>query len=577
VSGAAARELETFDYRHVRLLPGMLQQQVARTRDVYFSVPNDDILKGFRRQAGLPAPGKDMGGWAARTSAGIFGQLLSGMARLACATDDRPLRDKALALFEGWLETVPPDGNVNMSMYAWEKLVCGLVDLRLYADCDRALPTLARTTEWASRTFDRSRNPADEFDFWGEYPVDTHEWYTLPENLYRAYIISDNPNFKEFADIWRYEHFWSRFAETDEPEGVPPVHAYSHVNTLSSAAMTYAVTADERYLRICENACDYLLRTQCYATGGFGPDERLMPPDGSLGRSLELLGDHAEIPCGSWAGFKLSRYLMTFTGQARFGDWIETIIYNAIGAALPTQPEGRTFYYGDYRLSTGAKQYYWHAWPCCSGTYLQATAAYHDLVYLTRPGALYVNLFVPSQVTWGEGEDAVLVRQETDYPESEAINLQLYMHDPATFVLGFRVPAWCRGASVVVNGERLDACTAAGGWATIEREWRSGDHVAIRIPMELRLAPVDTQHPDRVALMHGPVVLAMHEACCRRPLLMETGADLPSRLVEVGPGPRFRVADTRPERHARFLEPFYRMQEGWPYRVYFDLGERWLY
>lgn len=572
-----ACELQTFDYRGVRLLSGLLEQQVARTCDVYGSVPNDDILKGFRRQAGLPAPGKDMGGWASRSSAGIFGQLLSGMARMARAVGDEALRNKALALFEGWLDTVPPDGNVGMSVYAWEKLVCGLVDLRLYADCDAALQALDRVTAWAERTFDRSRTPADDFDFWGERPAETHEWYTLPENLYRAYLTNGNAAFREFGDIWRYEQFWDRFAETAEPAGVPTVHAYSHVNTFSSAAMTYAVTGDRRYLTICENAYDYILRTQCYATGGFGPDERLMRPDGSLGRSLELLGDQAEVPCGTWAGFKLSRYLMTFTGQARFGDWIETLAYNAIGAALPTQADGRTYYYGDYRLSTGAKQYYWHRWPCCSGTYLQANAAYHDLIYFKAPGALYVNLFVPSEVVWGEGEEAVVVRQDTGYPESDASNLQFYMQRPARFVLRFRVPGWSEGASAVVNGERFELSARPGSWASIEREWCSGDHVAIRIPMELRLVPVDSQHPNRVAVMHGPVVLAMHEACCRRPLLMEPGGDLLSRLIQVGPGPRFRVTDTGPERHARFLEPLYAMQEGWPYWLYFDLGGGWLY
>jgi hypothetical protein len=62
--------LESFDYRGVQLLPGMLQEQVARTRATCFSVPNDDILKDFRRQAGLPAPGNDMGGWASAPSCG---------------------------------------------------------------------------------------------------------------------------------------------------------------------------------------------------------------------------------------------------------------------------------------------------------------------------------------------------------------------------------------------------------------------------------------------------------------------------------------------------------------------------
>ena len=51
----------------------------------------------------------------------------------------------------------------------------------------------------------------------------------------------------------------------------------------------------------------------------------------------------------------------------------------------------------------------------------------------------------------------------------------------------------------------------------LRREWRSGDRLALTIPMELRAVPVDRQHPDRVAIMYGPITLAQDEACCRRP------------------------------------------------------------
>ena len=250
--------LHTFEYDGVTLLPSRFQEQMARAREVYFGLPNDDILKGFRREAGLPAPGNDMRGWCARTSAGIFGQLLSGMARLSRATGDDALRDKAIALFEGWRETIGPDGDAKMGPYPWEKLVCGLVDLQRYAGYDAALPVLEETTAWAARTFDRTRRLADEYDFWGAGPGATPEWYTLPENLYRAYLLSGNPLFKEFADVWRYEEYWRQFAETDELAEVVPGHAYSHVNTFSSAAMAYAVSGDPRYLRICVNAYDFL-------------------------------------------------------------------------------------------------------------------------------------------------------------------------------------------------------------------------------------------------------------------------------------------------------------------------------
>ncbi len=564
--------VEAFDYDGVRLLPGKFQEQVRQARDVYYAIPNDDILKGFRREAGLPAPGTDMGGWASRTCRGIFGQLLSGMARMSRATSDGPLRDKAITLLEGWKDTIGPDGEARMRPYDWDKLVCGLVDLHLYAGCQAALPLLERTLAWATRTFDRSRHLADEFDFQGIGPGGTSEWYTLPENLYRAYLINGNQALKEFADVWLYEEYWRQFTETSELTDVLPVHAYSHVNSFSSAAMAYAVTGDERFLRICINAYDFLQRTQCYATGGFGPDERLMPPDGRLGRSLELYAGHAEIPCGSWAAFKLSRYLLTLTGEARFGDWIETLLYNGMGAALPTEPDGRTFYYGDYRLSGGIKQFYWHQWPCCSGTYWQTVSDYHNVIYFRDAHGLYVNLFVPSEVTWWPDGHRVLLRQETTYPEDETTSFCLEMERSVRFALHIRVPGWSTGVhGIILNGAPIGLHSGPGRWATIEREWNTGDRLTIRIPMGLRMVPVDRQHPDRVAIMWGPVVLAQDEACCRRPFALEPGGELSSRLVREGPNLRFRILDTIPERHTRFLQPLYTFPGFWPYWVYFDL------
>jgi hypothetical protein len=572
-----APKLQPFDYDGVRLLPSRFQAQVERACEVYGAMPNDDILKGFRRNAGLPAPGQDMRGWCSRTTSGIFGQLLSGMARMSRATGERALGEKAVALLDGWSETLRPGGDARMRPYDWEKLTCGLVDLHLYANVSSALPLLARTTEWAARTYDRSRRSAENFDFQGVGPGGTSEWYTLPENLYRAHLASGDSLFKDFADVWLYEDYWRKFVESSEPDDVVAVHAYSHVNSFSSAAMAYAVTGEPRYLRACANFYDFVRRTQCYATGGFGPDERLMPPDGSLGRSLDLYAGHAEIPCGTWAAFKLSRYLMGFTGEARFGDWIETLFYNGIGASLSTEPDGRTFYYGDYRISGGIKQFYWHEWPCCSGTYWQTVADYHNVIYFRDADGLYVNLLVPSEATWQQGGQEVHLRQETSYPDTDSSRLTLEMARPSKLALRIRVPSWCEGFSVTVNDEPLAIAARPNTWATIEREWQPRDAVVVRVPMALRLAPIDPQHAHRVAILYGPLVLAQDEACCRRPLALTRGEPVASRLVREGPEPRFRITNTEPERHVRYLQPLHTMPGFWPYWVYFDLAEPPLY
>lgn len=569
--------LRPFDYDGVKLLPGRFRQQMDNACKVYGALANDDILKGFREAAGLPAPGRGMSGWCSKTSGGIFGQLISGLARLGRATGDAKLIDKAQQLFSGWLPTLAANGDARMRPYAWDKLVCGLVDLHRYGGDDAALTVLERTTQHAAQTFDRTRQMANRDDFWGGGPGDTPEWYTLPENLYRAYLAGAGQQVKEFADLWLYEEYWRQFENTASPSTIVPVHAYSHVNSLSSAAMAYAVSGDKRYLRVCENSYDFLQHTQCYATGGYGPDERFMPADGSLGRSLELYAGHAEIPCGSWAAVKLSRYLMSFSGQARYGDWIETLLYNGIGAALPTEPGGRTYYYGDYRISGGIKQHYWHDWPCCSGTYLQTVADYPNLIYLRDAGGISVNLYLPSEVSWQHLGEPVTLRQETDYPQKETSTLTLKLARPTAMSLRFRVPGWSAGMHLAVNDQAFPASAGPGDWMTVEREWSPDDRITVTIPMNLRMTAVDKQHPSRVAIMYGPVVLAQDEACCRRPFALHQPGELFERLVRESDELRFRITDTGYERHTRYLQPFYTVPGFWPYWVYFDLDAAPLY
>jgi hypothetical protein len=178
----------------------------------------------------------------------------------------------------------------------------------------RLLQLLERTLDFAIRNYSREHVPGGGELLNGR----PSEWYTFPENLYRAWQLTGDAKIKAFADTYRYESFWRNFASTSAPADAFGVHAYSHVNTFSSAAMTYAVTGDPVYLNIVRNGYDYLQNTQCYATGGYGPMERLVAPNGTLGRSLEARNATFEAVCGSWAGFKLSRYLMEFTGEARY-------------------------------------------------------------------------------------------------------------------------------------------------------------------------------------------------------------------------------------------------------------------
>ena len=578
--------LQPFDYSGVTLRPSLWQKQAGAGRDFYFRLSNDDILHGYRAAAGnANAPGQALGGWCTPNSNTVFGQWLQSMARLQRATGDKDLLGKADVLVSEYVKCWPgmtrataqetgrgrPGGPTGgLTHYPYEKLVGGLLDMHHYGGHPDALALCGKITEAAEANFNRDRVPANR-EPWALHSGRPGEWYTLAENLYRAYQLTGDSKYKEFAAVWLYPAYWDKFADSADPKDAQGVHAYSHCNTFSSAAMAYDVTGDARYLHILTNFHDWMQRRQTYATGGYGPDERFVYSDGALGDSLETYSASFECPCCSWAGFKVSKYLMMYTGEARYGDWIERLLYNGIGAALPIKDRGTHMYYMDYHLGSCLKYYSRNAFTCCSGTYFQNIAEYSNLVYFRGSNALYVNLYLPSEVEWKGAAGTVKLTQSTKYPEAGSVSLSLAIERPETFALKLRVPGWSSGMSIRVNGRAHPEAGKPGQWATITREWRNGDAVEIAIPLRFRRVPIDEQHPDRVALARGPVVYGQEDPHKWLSVIPANDDELDKLMKPLDTNPAIFQIDNEPvvqQRNA--FKPFYSFAELERYRMYFD-------
>jgi len=341
------------------------------------------------------------------------------------------------------------------------------------------------------------------------------------------------------------------------------LHAYSHVNTLSSAAMAYAVTRDTSYLNTIVNAYEILQTIQVFATGGYGPGETMANQYGSLGNSLYLQENSFENPCGSWAGFKLVRYLIMFTGKASYGDWMEKLLYNGIGATLPMKENGKTHYYCDYRVGGGEKKCYKDTWPCCSGTYPQAITDYHNIIYFKDKDSLYVNMFIPSRVEWNKEECTISLLQETDFPQTGKVSLKIVTSKPVEFSLKFRIPGWVKDSvSVKVNNRSLSGGWTPGQWGEIARTWMKEDAVEITFPLPLYFVPVDRYHPDLAVLMYGPVALVADRAG----VLHGDMEDPSSWITPISSEPS--AFETKSQVSKKRFRPYFSYKEGERYYMY---------
>jgi len=568
------RLIEPFDYRGVTLHDGPLLRQVLQVRDDYLRVPNDDYLKGFRQRAGRPAPGVDLGGWYTPGIFHVFGQVLSGLARMYAATGDEACREKLDALIHEWGQCIEPDGyffytrQAGAAHYVYDKMVCGLLDAHLYADNPEALGYLTRITDWAEKNLDQS----NQVKF--KTIIGITEWYTLSENLYRAYLITGQTRYRDYAKSWEYWAYWGLYADGKDIFGPSPgYHAYSHVNTLSGAAAAYAVTGEQRYLDVIRNAYDYLQQHQVFATGGYGPGEQMLP-DAELVEHLDTMGNHFEIQCGSWAAFKLSKYLMCFTGDARYGDWIERLVINGIGACIPSSATGQVMYNAKYGLSGACKEHNMPPWACCAGTRIQAIADYHDLIYFKDADSLYVNLFTPATVIWEHDGTQVTLRQETRFPESNQTTLCLTLSRDDEFAIKLRRPGWIPGAmDVAVNDQPVTAEVDPKHWVVIQRRWRNGDRLHVRLPMRFaaKRFPAASPKPFPAAIVYGPVVMA-----CRspegNPVKSIDFTNLSAGFVPVAGEPlSYRLASAPDV----LVRPYYQYKQGERYYMYFSPDHPW--
>ncbi len=523
-TGAVKPKLSQFDYGQITLLEGPMLDQFTRNHKFFLALDEDGLLKPFRERAGMPAPGPVMGGWyndspeydPPKNMTGYipghsFGQYLSGLARAYAVTGDKPTQEKVQRLVKGFSATVTEKfyNDYPLPAYTFDKTNMGLLDAYAFAADPMALPALRHATDAVLPHLPAGPQTRVEACAVPHKNVSYcwDETYTLPENLYLGWLRSGDPRYRKLAE--RFLQDKDYFTPLSEGENIlPGLHAYSHVNALCSAIQAYLVDGSAMHLRAAQNGFDFVRTTQSFATGGWGPDESFRKPgSGEMGESLAKTHSSFETPCGAYGHFKVTRYLMRITGDSRYGDSMESVLYNTILGARPILPDGTSFYYADYNNSA-TKFYHQDKWPCCSGTFPQITADYGISSYFRAPDGVYVNLYVPSQLTWKQNGTRCTLVQNTQYPYHPETTLSLQMEKPESFAIYLRVPAWAGpGTHLAVNGKTTQVALKPGTFVPVRQNWKNGDRIEFNIDRPVRLSSVDPQHPNLVAVLHGPLTL----------------------------------------------------------------------
>jgi len=226
--------------------------------------------------------------------------------------------------------------------------------------------------------------------------------------------------------------------------------------------------------------------------------------------------------CSTLAWIQLNRELLAITCAAKYAEEIERSAYNDLLGALA--PNGEDWCYYSY---ANGKRVHTTYWRCCKSSGAMALEELPALIYSASARGIDVNLYVPGTATFALPQaGTVTLEQETRYPFDGKVRLSLALERNARFTLRLRIPAWAQHATIVVNGARVDNTVVPGEYAAIEREWRTGDTIALEFPMAPQLhrrthrnvqesrapdgAPIrqEVLRYDYAAITYGPLVYA---------------------------------------------------------------------
>jgi len=293
-------------------------------------------------------------------------------------------------------------------------------------------------------------------------------------------------------------------------------HAVQETLLYAGAADLYLETGAEDVWQVVVRLWRDMHDRKMYIIGGVGSTGR----GEAYGKAYDL--PNASAYCETCAAVSLvfwNHKMLLATGDPTYADAMERSLYNNVLSGISLA--GTEYFYRNplawdpARPVRAGRRNPWFGCSCCPPNVHRLLASFQGYIYTRDAGGVQVNLYTGSTLRHTlPGGARLTLTQRTDYPWRGDVEVRVALDRPAEFTLSLRVPGWCRGATVAVNGKPLKSRATADGYLRIDRRWADGDTVALHLPMVPRVVLGDPRVEDqvgRLAILRGPVVYCLEQ------------------------------------------------------------------
>ena len=382
--------------------------------------------------------------------------------------------------------------------YNIHKMYAGLRDAWLYCGNEQAKNLFLKFCDWAvDITHDLSDGQMEK--------MLGNEHGGMNEVLADAYAITGEQKYLNCAR--RFSHKLLLVPMEEGKDCLDNMHANTQIPKVIGYQRIAELAHDVQYHNASEYFWEIVTRQRSLALGGNSRREHFPTKETCIDYINDIDGPES---CNTYNMLKLTEDLNRVKPDGMYGDFYETAMFNHILSTQHPQHGGYVYFTSarprHYRNYSAPNKAMW----CCVGTGMENHGKYGQFVWTHDKGvkaeddALYVNLFVASELNWKERK--MVIRQQTAFPYAETSVVEV-AKGKGTFILKVRKPSWCE--NFTVKGVGFDADSyEENGFVCMKRKWKKGDQVKISMPMHAYIKPM-INVPQYVAIMYGPILLGM--------------------------------------------------------------------
>lgn len=520
---------DEFPLGDITLLDGPLKHARDLNVQVLLKYDCDRMLAPYRKEAGLQPRKPSYPNWDG-LDGHVGGHYLSALA-INAATGNEECRKRMEYMIselqlvldannqrhEAWrhnyiggvpnsakMWTAFSKGNFGPYFGTWapfyniHKMYAGLRDAWLYCGNEQAKNLFLKFCDWAV-DITRDLNDGQMEKMLG------NEHGGMNEVLADAYAITGEQKYLDCAR--RFSHKLLLVPMEEGKDCLDNMHANTQIPKVIGYQRIAELAHDVQYHNASEYFWEIVTRQRSLALGGNSRREHFPTKENCIDYINDIDGPES---CNTYNMLKLTEDLNRVKPNGMYGDFYETAMFNHILSAQHPQHGGYVYFTSarprHYRNYSAPNEAMW----CCVGTGMEDHGKYGQFVWTHDKGvkaeddALYVNLFVASELNWKDRK--MVIRQQTAFPYAESSVVEV-AKGKGTFILKVRKPSWCK--NFTVKGVGFDADSyEENGFVCMKRKWKKGDQVKISMPMHAYIKPM-INVPQYVAIMYGPILLGM--------------------------------------------------------------------